>query len=84
MTLDSLYSHDLLILLKSSKSKYQVVHEQKFKDRLSSTYQVSVERIVMDLRSEVMRVLGSIPTGGNILSHFVSDSKSNTILSTLT
>ena len=28
----SLYSHALLIPLKSSKSKYQVVHEQKFKD----------------------------------------------------
>ena len=31
-TLGSLYNHALLILLKSSKSKYQVVHEQKFKD----------------------------------------------------
>ena len=29
-TLGSLYSHALLILLKSSKSKHQVVHEQKF------------------------------------------------------
>ena len=36
-TLGSLYSHALLILTKSSKSKNQVVHEQKFKDRLSST-----------------------------------------------
>ena len=42
-TLGSLYSHALLIPLKSSKSKYQVVHEQKFKDLLSSTCQVSVE-----------------------------------------
>ena len=54
------------------KSKYQVVHEQKFKDLLSSTCQVSVERIVLDLESEVMRGLGStcIPTGGggNIFS----------------
>ena len=41
-TLGSLYSHALLIPLKSSKSRYQVVHEQKFKD-LSSTCQVSVE-----------------------------------------
>ena len=63
-----LYSHALLIPLKSSKSKYQVVHEQKFKDLLSSTCQVSVERIVLDLESEVMRGPGSIPTGGNILS----------------
>ena len=67
-TLGSLYSHALLIPLKSSKSKYQVVHEQMFKDLLSSTCQVSVERIVLDLESEVMRGLGSIPTGDNILS----------------
>ena len=40
-TLGSLYSHSVLIPLKSSKSKYQVVHEQKFKDLLSSTCQVS-------------------------------------------
>ena len=52
-TLGSLYSHALLIPLKSSKSKYQVVHEQKFKDLLSSTCQVSVERSMLDLRSEV-------------------------------
>ena len=45
-----------------------MVHEQKFKDLLSSTCQVSVERIVLDLESEVMRGPGSIPTGGNILS----------------
>ena len=67
-TLDSLYSHALLILTKSSKSKHQVVHEQNFKDLLSSTCQVSVERIVLDLESEAMRDLGSIPAGGNILS----------------
>ena len=69
-TLGSLYSHALLVLLKSSKSKHQVVHEQKFEDLLSSTCQVSVERIVLDLESEVMRGLGSIPMGGggNILS----------------
>ena len=30
--------------------------------------QVSVERIVLDLESEVMRGPDSIPTGGNILS----------------
>ena len=54
-TLGSLYSHALLISLKSSKSKYQVVHEQQFKDVLSSTCQVSVERIVLDLESEVIR-----------------------------
>ena len=54
-TLSSLYSHALLILTKSSKSKHQVVHEQKFKDLLSSTCQVSVERSMLDL--------GSILTG---------------------
>ena len=48
-TLCSLYTHDLLIPLKSSKSKYQVVNEQKFKDHLSSTCQVSVERSMLDL-----------------------------------
>ena len=45
-----------------------MVHEQKFKDLLSSTCQVSVERRVLDLESEAMRGLGSIPTGGKILS----------------
>ena len=45
-----------------------MVYEQKFKDLLSSTCQVSVERIVLDFESEVMRGPGSIPTGGNILS----------------
>ena len=56
-TLGSLYNHALLIPLKSSKSKYQVMHEQKFQDLLSSTCQVSVEWRV-DLESEVMRGLG--------------------------
>ena len=37
----------------SSKSKHRVVHEQKFKDLLSSTCQVSVERSMLDLESEV-------------------------------
>ena len=64
--LGSLYSHALLILTQSSKSKNQLVHEQKFKDLLSSTCQVSVERRVLDLESEVIRGPGSIPTGGNI------------------
>ena len=36
-TLGSLYNHALLILTGSSKSKYHLVHEQKFKDLLSST-----------------------------------------------
>ena len=45
-----------------------MVHEQKFKDLQSSTCQVSVERIVLDLESEAMRGPFSIPTGGNILS----------------
>ena len=42
-----------------------MVHEQKFKNLLSSTCQVSVERMVLDLESEVMRGPGSITTGGN-------------------
>ena len=45
------YSHALLILTESSKSKHQVVHEQKFKDLLSSTCQVSVERSMLDLEN---------------------------------
>ena len=57
-----------MIPLKSSKSKDQVVHEQKFKDLLSSTCQVSVERIVLDFESEAMRGPGSIITWGNMLS----------------
>ena len=36
-TVGSLYSHALLTPLKSSKFNCQVVHEQKFKDLLSST-----------------------------------------------
>ena len=65
-TLGSLYNNALLILNESSKSKNQVVHEQKFKDLLSSTCQVSPERIVLDLESEVIRGPGPIPTAGNI------------------
>ena len=53
-----------------------MVHEQRFKDLFSSTCQVSVERIVLNLESEVMRNPGSIPIGGNILSlDFFSCSK---------
>ena len=63
LTLGSLYSHALLIPLKSSKSKNQVVHEQMFKDLLSSTCQVSVERIVLDLESEVVRGRVLFPLG---------------------
>ena len=52
-TLGSLYSHDLLLLPKSSKFKNQVVLKQKFKDLLGSKCPVSLERIVLDLESEV-------------------------------
>ena len=41
-TLSSLYSHALLILTESSKSKNEVVHEQKFKDLPSSKCPVRV------------------------------------------
>ena len=58
--------HALLLLSESSKSKNQVMHEQKFKDLLSSTCQISPERIVLDFGSEVMRGPGSFPNGGNI------------------
>ena len=40
-TFRSLYSHALLIIAKSSQSKNQVVHEQKFKDPLNSACQFS-------------------------------------------
>ena len=43
-----------------------MVHEKKLKDLLSSKCQVSVERIVLDLK--IRRCLGSNPTAGNILS----------------
>ena len=49
-----------------------MVHEQKFKDLLSSECQVSVERIVLDLESEVVRCLGSIPTGGGGYIRFIT------------
>ena len=41
-----------------------MTHEQKFKDIPSSTCQVTVERRVLDLESEVMRDLGIFPIGG--------------------
>ena len=47
-TLGFLYTHALLILTKSLKLKNQVVHEQKFKDLLSSKCQISSERRVLD------------------------------------
>ena len=53
-----------------SKSKNQVVHEQKIKDLLSSTCQVSPERIVSDLGSEILGGLVSIQTEGNIFHCF--------------
>ena len=45
------YSHALLILTGSSKSKNQVVHEQKFKDLPSSKCPVSVERSMLDMET---------------------------------
>ena len=52
-TLGFLYSHALLIPTYTSKSKNQVVHEQKFKDPQSSTCQISPKTGVLDLESEV-------------------------------
>ena len=57
-----------------------MVHEQKFKDLLSSTCQVSVERRVLDLESKVHERPGFyyIPTWGKILSlDFISHSKTS-------
>ena len=68
-TLGSLYSQ---------KSKHQVVHEQKFKDLLSSTCQVSVERIVLDLESEAAWVL--LPPGVTFFATgFFSRSKASDV-----
>ena len=53
----------LLILIESSKSKNQVVHEQKFEGPLSRTCQISPEK-KLDLESEVRRGLCSICIGG--------------------
>ena len=50
-TLGSLYSHALLILTGSSKSKNQVVHEQMFKELPSSKCPTSVERSILDLET---------------------------------
>ena len=47
-TFRSLYSHGLLILTKSSKSKNQMVHEQKFKHSLNSTHQFSSVGLALD------------------------------------
>ena len=46
-------------------SKNQVLHEQKPKDSLSNTRQISSEWRVLDMESEVF---GSRVTGGNIVS----------------
>ena len=53
-TLGSLYGHGLLILIKSSKSKNQVMYEPKFKHLLSSTCQINPDRRVLDLESEAL------------------------------
>ena len=54
------------------------MHEQKFKDLLRSTCEISVERIVLDLESEVTRGLGSISIESNIFdTGFFSHSKAN-------
>ena len=63
-TIGSLYCLALLILTESSKSKNQVVHEQKFKDPLSSTCQIIPECWTWNQR--LFRGPGSIPTRGNI------------------
>ena len=52
-TLGSLYSHALLIPTKSYKSKNQMEHEEKFKDPLKSTCQISSGRRVLDLESDI-------------------------------
>ena len=48
-TLGSLFNHALHILPKSPKSKNQVVHEEKFKDSLTSTCQVRVSDLELPM-----------------------------------
>ena len=60
-TLGSLYSHTLLIPTKSFKYKNQVIHKQKFNDSLSSTYEISSERRVLDMESEANQRPGFNP-----------------------
>ena len=70
-TSGSLHSHALLVIVKSSqflKVQKSTGAWAEVKDLLSSTWQVNVERKVLDLESGVMTGLGSIPTRGNIFS----------------
>ena len=70
--------HALLILTKSPKSKKnQVVHEQNFKYLRSSTSQISSEKRVLDLETEVHWL--SIHLGENILFQviFISRTKAS-------
>ena len=53
LRLQAPHSPALLIPTKSSKSKNQVVHKQKFKDTLSNTCLISLERRMLDLESDV-------------------------------
>ena len=62
-SLGSLYSHPLLIPTKSSKYKSQLM---QFKDLISSTCQLSSERRVLDMESEVNQRPGFNPHWGNI------------------
>ena len=66
-TLGSLCSDALLIPTNQSQSQNQVMHEQNFKDPLSSTCPLCSERRVLTWNQRFIRGLGSIPTGGNIL-----------------
>ena len=59
-------------------SKNQVVHEQKFKDLLSSTCLTSSERRLMDLESEVKkRPRGNIFAAGFFLFSCIKDENAN-------
>ena len=69
-TLGSLYSHGLLIPIKSSKSKNQVMHEQKFKDPLTNTCPLSSERRALDSEWEVHERPEFYLHWGNIATDF--------------
>ena len=69
-TLGSLCCRAVLIPAKSFKSKNQVMHKKMFKDPLRSKCQISSERRVLDLESEVNQRPGFNPHWGQ---HFSLD-----------
>ena len=70
-TLGSLYSHALLILTKSFKSRNQVMHEHKFKDPVSSSCQISSEGECWTWNQRLITGPSSILIGNFVTGFFV-------------